>query len=105
MATVSPWVISYFLQPGQRLGEVVAVLLQHRGHRVEPFQRGRQFGFSLSATSPDSCLGHRGGVGEQVDDRLAAFDEHAEQIVGVEDQRVDLLAAFGQHPGDVGRRA
>ena len=52
--------------------------------------------FSLSATRPDNCRATAEVLASRLDDRLAALVEHRHQIVGVEDQRVDLLAAFGQ---------
>ncbi len=42
--------------------------------------------FSLSATSPINCLDTADVLASRSDDRLAALDEHAEQVVGVEDQ-------------------
>ena len=55
---------------------------------------------SLSATRPLNCFGQRGGVGQQVHDGVPALLEHTEQVVGVEDQSVDLCTALGQDLGD-----
>ena len=75
-------------------------LLQHRVDAVEPLQRRRQL-LLVVGDQTGQLPRHRRGVGKQADDRLPALVEHPEQIVGVEDQRVDLLAAFGQDPGHV----
>ena len=56
---------------------------------------GASFCFVVG-TSPDNCLDSADVLASKLDDRLAPLVQHAEQIVGVEDQRVDLLAALRQ---------
>jgi len=46
-------------------------------------------------------LGHHRRVGQQVHDLLSPRHQDLEQRVGVEDELVDLLAAFGKYAGDV----
>ena len=56
---------------------------------------------SLSCTNPGSCLATADVLASRSHDLLSARHQDLEQIVGVEDELVDLLAAFGQDPGDV----
>ena len=47
-------------------------------------------------------LGHGGRAGQQPHDRLPPRHQHGQQIVGVEDQRVELLTALREDAGDIG---
>ena len=82
------------------LGDVVAVLLQDRRHRVELVQRRRQL-LLVVVDQARELLRQRRRVGEQFDDRLAALVEHTDEIVAVENQSVHLCAALRQDLGDV----
>ena len=89
-----------FRKTSQGFCDVVAVLLQQRGHRVELLQGWRQF-FFVVCHQAGQLLRQRRGVGQQIDDRVTALVQHPQQIVGVEQQGVDLLAALRQNSGDV----
>ena len=52
--------------------------------------------FSLSCTIPVSCLDSAEVLASRFDDGVAALLQHADQVVGVEQQGVHLLAALRQ---------
>src|SRR6202022_1174844 len=80
-------------ETGQGLGDVVAVLLQHLVHPIQPLQRRGQLCLGVVDQS-GQLLRHRGRVREQRNDRVSLRGKNCQQVVGVQYQRVDLLTAF-----------
>ena len=90
MATVSPWVVWNFARPGCALAMLSRFFSSIAVTALSFSSVGASF-FSLSCDQTGQLLRHRRGVNQKLDDRLPALVEHTDQIVGVEDQRVDLL--------------
>src|ERR1700734_942636 len=88
-----------FREAGYCFLEVVAVLFQPRSHRIELLQRRRQLTFVVMHQS-GQLLGHRRRSRQQLNDLVPPPRQDLQQIVGVENELVDLLAAFGQDAGD-----
>ena len=100
LETASPTVISNFARPGSALAMLSRFFSSIAVTEFSLSSVGANL-LSLSCTNPGQLLGHRRRVGQQVDDLLPPRHQDLEQIVGVEDELVDLLAAFGQDPGDI----
>ena len=96
----SPTVISNFARPGSALLMLSRFFSSIAVTEFSFSSVGRQLAFVVVHQS-GQLLGHRRRVGQQVDDLLSARHQDLKQIVGVEDELVDLLAAFGQDSGDI----
>ena len=96
----SPTVISNLARPGNALPMLSRFFSSTAVTEFSFSSVGANL-LSLSCTNAGQLLGHHRRVGQQFNDLLSARRQDLEQIVGVEDELVDLLAAFGQDPGDI----
>ena len=100
LETASPSVIWYFARPGSALAMLSRFFSSIAVTEFSFSSVGANL-LSLSCTNPDSCLATADVLASSSTISCRRVDQHLEQIVGVEDQLVDLLAAFGQDPGDI----
>ena len=92
-------VISNFFRPGRALDRLSRFFSSMAVTALSRSRVGAEFGFVVF-DKPCQVSRDRGGVGQQFADGVAAFHQHRQQIVGVENERVHLLASLGEYLSD-----